>query len=178
MSEQNPRAGLLEVWSDNERMRHVPPAAWMVQKLDGDVRRRIDVLWLPYSDLPAGDPRHQAIEVAFRTLCRWLDRVSEVARRSRGAGHPPNDLGPRVQWSLSQAMASLNAAEAATFGRRLPFQTFERSSSEPLWAAMLSMIQQLQRITDLVREIEPEVDERVYEGLVQLAEPMRRDPIA
>lgn len=159
-------------------MRHIPPGDWLVQKLDRDVRRRIDVLWLPYSDLPASDPRHAPIEAAFRVLCRWIDRISDCcARRSRG-GHPPVDLGGRLQYVLSHAIANLTAADAETFGRRLPFQTFERSNAEPLWGAFLAVLHQLDRIADLVRDIDPEVDERLYEGLVKLEEPLRRDPIA
>lgn len=173
-----PRASILENWSANERMRHVPTIAWMVQKLDGDVRRRIDALWLPYSDLPASDPRHAALEAGFRSLCKSLDRVGDVARHHRGHPHPPVELGNRVQWSLGQAIANLKGGDSDSFGRRFPFQTFERSNAEPLWAAMLATIQQVQKLTELVRDVDPQIDEKVYEGLVTLVEPLRRDPIA
>jgi|GEM_PF-543936 len=168
---------LLETWSHNERMRHIPAAAWMAQKLDGDLRRRIDALWLVYSDIAASDPRHPEMEAAFRALCRALDRVADVARRSRNQ-HPPNDLGQRISWSLNHAVGNLSAVDADTFGKRLPFQTFERSNAEPLWAAMLTVIQIVQRLVPLVRTFEPDIDERLYEGLVQLREPLRREPIA
>lgn len=175
--DRGPRASLLETHSANERMRHIPPLSWLVQKLDRDVRRRIEILWLPYSDLPASDPRHPAMEAAFRALCRWIDRVADCARRSRGS-HPPNDLRQRLQFVLAQAVANLQAADAETFGRRFPFQTFERSNAEPLRGAFLAVLFQLDRIADLVREIEPELDERLLEGLVTLEEPLRREPIA
>jgi hypothetical protein len=169
---------VLVQWKGNERMRHVPSLSWIIEKLDGDIRQRLEKLWLPYSDLAASDPRHPAIEAGFRTLCRALDRVSEIARRHRGNAHPPGDLGSRVGWSVSQAVNNLRAADAETFGRRLPFQTFERSNAEPLWAAVLSVIHHLHALTDLVREIDRGIDERLYENLVQLKEPLRRDPIA
>lgn len=168
----------LEQWSQNERMRHVPALATMADKLDHDLRRRIERLWLPYSDLPASDPRHPALEAEFRALCRSLERISLVAVRHRGALHPPNELGTRIGWLVSHAVQCLSSADAETFGRRFPFHTFERSNAEPLWAAMLSTIQHVQKLTDLVREIEPDIDERMYEGLVQLSEPLRREPIA
>jgi hypothetical protein len=174
----NARTSLLETHADNERMRHIPAVEWMVQKLDTDVRRRIEKLWLPYSDLAANDPRHPALEAGFRALCRAIERVSLIARHHRGNPHPPNDLGSRIGWTINQAVANLNAAEPQTFARRFPFQTFERSNSEPLWAAMLSVIQQVQKLVPLVREIEPDIDEQLYDGLVQLTEPMRRDPMA
>jgi hypothetical protein len=159
-------------------MRHIPALPWMVQKLDVDLRRRIEKLWLPYSDLAASDPRHPALEAEIRALCRAIDRVGAIARHHRGNPHPPNDLGSRVTWTVNQAVGNLTAVDADTFGKRLPFQTLERSNNEPLWAAMLSVIQHVQKLTSLVREIEPDIDERLYEGLVQLIEPMRRDPMA
>jgi hypothetical protein len=173
-----PRPSLLETHAQNERMRHVPSIPWIVQKLDVDLRRRVERLWHPYADLHASDPRHPALEAEFRALCRAFDRVSHVARPHRPHAHPPNDLGGRVTWSLGQAISALNAADADLYGRRFPFQTFERSNAEPLWAAVLSVIQRIQNLVPLVRAIEPDIDEQLYEGLVQLAEPLRRDPIA
>ncbi|HYI09683.1 MAG TPA: hypothetical protein VEK57_11520 [Thermoanaerobaculia bacterium] len=180
-SRPDSRPSLLETHAHNERMRHIPSTASIVQKLDADLRRRIERLWLPYNDLPASDPRHPAMEVEFRALCRSLDRIGDCARNHhhhRGHNHPPNDLGHRLTWTLNQTIAALNAAEAETFGRRFPFQTFERSNAEPLWAAVLASIQHVQKLQELVREIEPEIDERMYEGLVVLQEPLRREPMA
>lgn len=172
------RTSLLESHAQNERMRHIPALTDIVRKLDVDLRRRIEKLWLPYSDLPASDPRHPALEAEFRALCRSIDRVGAIARHHRGNPHPPNELGSRIGWTISQTVGSLTAADADTFGKRFPFQTFERSNGEPLWAAMLSVISHVQKLVPMVREIEPDIDEQLYDGLVQLTEPMRRDPIA
>jgi len=177
-TEETPRASLLETHAHNERMRHIPTIPWIVQKLDGDVRHHVEKLWLPYSDLPAGDPRHPALEAAFRALCKALDRVADVARRHRHHPHAPNDLGSRIGWSISQTVTALGSADAETFGRRFPFQTFERSNAEPLWAAVLAVLQRVQHLVELTREIDPQIDERIYEGLVRLEEPLRREPIA
>lgn len=160
-------------------MRHVPPISWIVDKIEGDLRPKLEKLWLPYSDLPASDPRHAPIEAELRAFCRSIDRVADVAaRRSRGNGHPPNDLRHRIEWSISHAIANLTSADADLFGRRLPFQTFERSNAEPLWAAVLAAINHVHRLIELVRPIDATIDERIYEGLVTLNEPMRREPIA
>jgi hypothetical protein len=176
---QAPRPTLLETWSENERMRHVPPLAWIIDKIEGDLRPKLAKLWLPYADLPASDPRHAPIEMELRAFCRSIDRVADVtARRGRGNAHPPNELHSRIDWSIAHAISALTAADADLFTRRLPFQTFERSNAEPLWAAVLAAIQHVHRLIDLVRPIDPEIDERIYEGLVKLNEPLRRDPIA
>jgi hypothetical protein len=177
-AETAPRSSVLETHAHNERMRHIPTLAWITQKLDVDLRRRIEKLWLPYSDLPASDSRHPAIEAEIRALLRSVDRVGSIARHHRGHPHPPNDLGTRVTWTINQTVAALQGADAETFGKRFPFQTFERSNGEPLWAAMLTVIQHVEKLVPMIREIEPDIDERMYEGLVQLVEPLRRDPIA
>jgi hypothetical protein len=172
-----PRQPLLEQWSQNERMRHVPPISWLVQKLDQDLRRRIEKLLVPYSDVASNDPRHAPIDAELRALCRSLDRVAFTAGRGRG-GHAPNELAAKVRWALDHAIQNLSAADADLFGRRFPMQTFERSNAEPLWAATLAAIQHVHKLVDLIREIEPDIDERIYEGLVVLNEPLRREPIA
>jgi hypothetical protein len=177
-TEETPHGSLLETHAHNERMRHVPSILWIVQKLDGDVRHHVEKLWLPYSDLPASDPRHPALEAAFRSLCKALDRVADVARRHRHHPHPPNDLGSRMGWAISQAVTALSSADAETFGRRFPYHTFERSNAEPLWAATLTVLQRVQHLIELTREIDPQIDEQIYEGLVRLQEPLRREPIA
>ncbi|MDQ3281913.1 MAG: hypothetical protein M3Q69_10935 [Acidobacteriota bacterium] len=168
----------LELHAQNERMRHIPTIPWIVQKLEGDVRHHVEKLWLPYSDLPASDPHHPALEAEFRALCKSLDRLADVARRHRQHPHPPADLASRMPWAIQQAIAALQSADAETFGRRFPFHTFERSNAEPLWATMLSVLQHVQRLIELVREIDREIDERIYEGLVKLNEPLRREPMA
>lgn len=167
-----------EQWPRNERMRHIPTIQTMIQKLDGDLRPRIEKLFAVYTALPHHDPRHAALEHDFRFLCRCIDRVADVAKRPRGQQHPPNDLGNRIGWSISHAVTNLREADLDTFGRRFPYQTFERSNAEPLWAAMLSVIDHLQRIVPKIREIDPQIDERLYEGLVVLREPLRSEPIA
>ena len=177
-SEPTPVLPALEQWTANDVMRHIPTQAWMAQKVDHDLRRRIDRLWLPFSDLAASDPQHPAIESEFRALCHALERVAYVAMRHRGALHPPNDLGGRVHWLLNHAVQSLNSAASDTFGRRMPFHLFERSNAEPLWAAVLTVIHHVQVLADRIREIEPSIDEQMHEDLVQAREPMRRDPMA
>jgi hypothetical protein len=169
-------AELLEKWSANERMRHIPSLPWIVDKLDHDLRRRIELLWTVY----ANDPQHPNLEKEFRGLCRCLDRVANVAKRMHGNhhNHPPAELGARIRWAINHAVSLLNGVDAETFGHRYPFQTFERSNAEPLWAAMLAVIEHVHRITSLVRPLDPGIDERMYEGLVTLQTPLDSRPLA
>ena len=172
---------LLETWGKNERMRHIPTAEWMVHRVDVEIRRVAEKLWASFAALPADDPRHAPIEEAFRGFCRAVDHVCEVARHGRGNVHPPSDLGQRIGWGLNQAAGSLRSLDTTLIGRRFPFQTFERSKAEPLYASILVAMSCLDRVVRLVRDIDPEIDERLLEGLVTREHPLNdqvRAPIA
>ncbi|HXG58831.1 MAG TPA: hypothetical protein VNL91_07395 [Thermoanaerobaculia bacterium] len=168
---------LLETWSENERMRHIPSIEWLIEKLDVDIRRRIGKLLTPFTALAGDDPRRAPIESALRTLCRALDRVADVARPSRNAYVPADVLG-RVNWSLDHAITSLRSVDPNLFGRRYPFQTFERSKAEPLYGAFLTVLAATERLVPHVRAIDPSIDEHLYEHLVRLQEPLREQPMA
>ncbi|MGZ7041979.1 MAG: hypothetical protein ACXVH7_09335, partial [Thermoanaerobaculia bacterium] len=167
-------------WAANERMRHVPPVGWMLQKFDVDLRRRVDLLLAPITALPPDDSHRAAIEAVLRSLCRALDRVAEVARQGRGGGngHPPQELIARLHWALEQAVNCLRGVDAELVGRRYPLQTFERSKAEPLYAALLLVIDALDRLTSIVRLLDARIDERLYETLVNLERPLDSRPMA
>ncbi len=177
VTEKPTAKSLLETWGKNERMRHVPSIEWMVHKLDSDLRRRIHILWDPVAALPPGDARLMPIEVEFRALCRAIERIAETARHTRG-NNAPSELGARIDWAITHAVSSLNTIDANLFGRRCPFQTFERSKAEPFYGALLVVIDRVHRLTRMIRSIDAPVDERLLEGLVALQEPLREQAIA
>jgi hypothetical protein len=174
------KKSLQESWAANERMRHVPPVAWILQKVDVDLRRRIDLLLAPISSLPADDAHRPALEPVLRSLCRGFDRLAEVARQGRGGGngHAPQELIARIHWALEQAVACVRGIDAELLGRRYPLQTFERSKAEPLYAALLLVIDAVDRLTSIVRTLDPRIDERLYEPLVTLERPLDPRPMA
>lgn len=178
--EHKPQPALppLETWAENERMRHIPRVEWMIEKLDGDLRRRIDGLAEPFYLLASADPRHAAIEESLRAVCHAIDRLADTARHTRGAAHPPNDIASRIPWSINNAIGALRSIAANVFGRRFPYHTAERSKAEFVYASFLVVIQQMERALPLIRAIDPTVDERMNAGLVQLQEPLRREPMA
>jgi hypothetical protein len=164
---------LLENWAENETMRHIPTIAWMVQKLDGDVRRRAEKLAHSFTASPADHPLHGTVADAFKVLCRAFDRLAETAKHARGNTQPPaHDLASRVSWSVTHAVAHLNMVDTHTFGRRFPVQTLDRSKAEPLYAAFLTVLHQVEKITGLMRDVDPRIDERLLEGMVVLANPV------
>lgn len=156
----------LETWVDNERMRHVPSLAWIVEKLDVDLRTRIEKLCAPLDGLAPDHPARAAIEQELRVLCRSIDRLGEIGRHARVNGHAPNELVSRVRWAIQNTVTNLNAIDANLFGRRFPVQTHERSKAEPLYAALLVVICHVQALIPLVRVVDGGIDERLFEGLV------------
>ena len=75
-------------------------------------------------------------------------------------------------------MSSLNSLDANLIGRRYPFQTLERSKAELLYGVLLLVIDHVHRVTALARTIDPNIDEKLLEGLVTLKEPLREQAIA
>jgi hypothetical protein len=177
VTEKPAARSLLETWGKNERMRHVPPIDWIIQKLDGDLRLRIDLLFKSFAALPPGDTHSSALDAEFRGLCRAIDRIGETAKHTRGIT-APTDLRQRIEWSLSHTLTALQSLDANLFGRRYPFQTFERSKGEALYGALLTVIDRVHRVTAMIRGIDRRIDERLLEGLVTLQEPLREQAIA
>ena len=166
-----------EQWQSNERMRHIPRLHWMADKLDGDLRMRIERACNAIDSVPPDDPRRlDAVDIE-RSLCRALERLAEVAKHNRGQLHPPNDLSRHVTWSIQHAVASLRSADDDLIGRRFPFQTFERSKAEPLYGALLAVIDATHRLVDAARFIDPNIDAELLESLVKLTVPMRAEPM-
>lgn len=163
----------LEEQSTNEVMRHIPPIGWIAEKLDVDLRRRIDKLCASIESQLTPDAENE-----LRALCRALDRLADTAKHIRSNSHGPNDVLQKVRWSMNHAVSCVRLVEPATFGRRGACHHFEKSKAEPLYGALLAVICAVERLTCLVRTIDPHIDERLQEGLVRLDEPLREQPIA
>lgn len=167
----------LEIHAQNERMRHIPSTDWMVRKLEGDVRKRIDLTLEVFPTLPHDDPRHGELDGALRVLGRSVDRLAEAARHGR-TNHAPNEIGAHLHWSMEHAAANLRGLDGETFGRRAPFHQFERSRSEPIYGAFLAVLAATDRALNAARAIDRSLDERLFAHLVQLETPMRHEPMA
>jgi hypothetical protein len=165
---------LLETWGKNERMRHVPPLEWMIQKLDRDLRRRIEKLCASAAASPSSEP----IETELRALCRSADRLADTAKYTRGANHAPAEIAAKIDFAITHAISCLGSLDANLLGRRYPYQTLERSKAEPIYGAFLVVIAHVHRLTTLVRFVDAGIDERLLEGLVTLQEPLREQAIA
>lgn len=173
-----PAKTLMETWGLNEPMRHIPPASWIVRKVDGDLRRRIEIVCESFDRLEADNTRRQEAEHALTSLCRSLDRLAEMAKHGRVPSHPGASLTIKVRDALHHAVTNLHTLDESLFGRRYPFQTLERSKAEPLVGCLLAAIDALHRCVAVLRDLDPGLDERLLEGLVTLQQPLRQQPIA
>ena len=167
----------LETWGKNERMRHVPPASWLLRKVDGDLRRRVEIVCSSFEQLAAADPKRAQAEAALTALCRGLERLADTAKHARNANHG-GDLPAKVREAMQHAIAGLTALDENLFGRRYPFQTHERSKAEPVIGALLAVIHAVGRTVEVLRQTDPSLDERLLDGLVTLQTPLRKEPIA
>lgn len=174
LTEKPPTRSLLETWGKNERMRHIPPVEWMIEKLDRDLRRRIEKL----CNSAAAAPGNETIESELKTLCRAIDRLADTAKYSRANNHAPSEIAARIDWAISHAISSLGTLDATLFGLRYPYQTLERSKAEPIYGAFLIVIDHVHRLTRVVRTVDTRLDEKLLEGLVTLQEPLREQAIA
>ena len=147
---------LLETWGKNERMRHVPPVEWMIEKLDRDLRRRVAIL------CSSAAPNEQ-VDAELKSLCRAIDRLADAAKYSRASNHIPSEIGPRIDFAITHAVSSLGSLDASLFGRRYPFHSFERSKAEAIYGALLIVIDHVHRLTPMIRAIAPGVDEKLLE---------------
>lgn len=164
---------LLEEHAANEAMRHIPTLSWICDKLDVDVRKRVEKLCAAVESKMTAEADGE-----IRALCRALDRLADSAKHIRSNGHGPNEPLQKLRWSINHALSCVRFLDSATFGRRAPFHQFEKSKSEPVYAAFLIVLAHLARFAEIARTIDPDVDERLCEGLVQLEEPLRAQPIA
>jgi hypothetical protein len=153
-------------------MRHIPALAWIVRKVDVELRRRIELLYEPYRALSFDDPRHGPIEHELRLLCRAIERLGEAAKHLRHNGQAPSDLGNRIGWTINHTIQSLNAVDPNLFGRRYPVQTHERSKGEPVYGALLVVMKHVDRLIELARALDPGLDEKLLHGLVVLEHPV------
>jgi hypothetical protein len=136
-------------------MRHIPPVEWIVNKLDRDLRRRINIL--------LSVPLNEATEAEAKTLCRAIDRLADAAKYSRAAVQPPQEMAARIDFAITHAVSSLNSLDANLFGRRYPFQTHERSKGELVYGALLVVIDRVHRLTQMVRALDRSIDEKLFE---------------
>src|SRR5438105_6042045 len=159
LTEKPATRSLLETWGKNERMRHVPTIEWIVDKLDRDLRRRIIIL--------ASATPNDATDGELKALCRAIDRLADAAKHSRTTNQAPTEIVARIDFAITHAISCINSLDANLFGRRYPFQNFERSKAESIYGALLIAIDRTHRLTEIVRAIDRSVDEKLLEKVIE-----------
>lgn len=143
-------------------MRHIPSAGWMAQKVDVDLRARIAKMTAVFADLASADPRYPAAERGLRDLGSAIEQLAVIAGgRRNNSNEIPAALPSRIDAALTQAASSLRSLESTAFGRRHPYQWFDRSKAEPVYGALVAVICHVERVAPAIRAIDPDIDEKL-----------------
>lgn len=153
----------IERHGETEVMRHVPEVDFLLERLNGDLRWRVDTLW--NAALSRGGALPSPIEQEFRCVIRWLDRIADVVRHHRANG-PENDLRSRLDRAVQNATQALSHVDRNLFRRRSPFHLFERSRGEQAFAAFLAAYRATERLVPLVAELDPDISLKLIQKVL------------
>jgi hypothetical protein len=169
-----------EQFSQTEEMRHVPPVSWLIDKLDHDVRSRIETLYTSCfeSGRSLDSPTISELETRFRQIYRWLERMGEQARGRRGPTNHDFNLRSRVRAALAFAIESLATVDPVQFRRRNPPNLFERSRGECLYAAFLMVTCEIDRLITAAAAIDPDLHMKLIEPPYSLPPPPVQEQLA
>src|SRR3954454_11680938 len=107
------------------------------------------------------------LAAAVGRLARSRGTCRRPGRPTTAGGTPAlrglTTCSAHIPWALNHAASCLKTVDAHTFGRRNPVQTHERSKAEPLYAALLVVLHDLDKITPVIREIDPAIDEQLLQ---------------
>jgi hypothetical protein len=176
-----PKPLVLETISTNPRMRHIPSIEWMIRKLESTLHERLELMISSIQRSEAPEPQRRQVDAAIHALARAFEKVCEMARPGRSHHADRHDPVSHVRSALVGAVSALRSVDPETFGRREPFHHFDRSRSELLYGTILSALQHSDALLELVRPLDPGIDERLYAHLVNLSQPLTdevKKPIA
>ncbi len=171
----------LESVETNPKMRHIPSLDWMIQKLERTLHERLEMMFGVIQSHETAETQRAEIQACLRSTGRAFEKVCETIRPARPHHADSHDPIGYVRSTHVAAVAALRSLDVTTFGRREPFHHFDRSNSESIYGAVLSTIVHTDRLVDLVRKLDPSVDERLYAHLVNLTHPINdevKKPIA
>jgi hypothetical protein len=156
-------------YADGEELRHIPPVAtlirWVEENLQRDALASASVIF-DSLDVPA-DVRGRAKAIAT-SICHWLDRPVEFAHIHR-AGSAGGDPTAALRQAFSSALEALRTLDAQSFRRKATHNTFDRSSSEQIYGALLIVGCRVRELVDLAasidRDLRMRLNERIYPPL-------------
>ena len=146
----------METEDSTESMRHVPPAAELLRRVDEIYRKRMEAALAIYET--ASEDQRKTLAPRLIAVARWLERVPESPKENRG-GHrgEPNDPPTRTRAALQTAVEALHRIDTGRFGHRSPFHRFEQSGAERLYEAVLAAGYTLSILLDEMQKIDSDV---------------------
>ncbi|HVT03715.1 MAG TPA: hypothetical protein VHL58_10125 [Thermoanaerobaculia bacterium] len=150
-----------------EIMRHIPALPVLQELIRGDLRRRVDILWLSAHShtRPGLEDSRRAIDHQLNSIAHWLDRIADATHVARRSGHHPSDLKGRLDAAFAQAGEALAMLRDDDYRRRTPFHHFDRSRSESIVGAFVVLGCKIEKAIELVEQIDPDIRFKVNESI-------------
>ena len=151
----------LENRLQNEKMRHVPPIEFMLDRIEGDYARRLRILAETIEERQDAPERAEA-ESQTLAACRWMIRAAECATHSKLNAHPSGSLRYVVGEFVRVTVEALHRIDGELFRRRMPFHRFERSEGEAVYLSFTAISFHIQRAVETVSRFDPAIHEKLF----------------
>jgi hypothetical protein len=144
-------------------MRHLPSLGGLIRKVDEGFRRRADLYYQSAfgSAHEDRDLEHE-IENKLRNFTRSLARFASTAGRSAGP-QEQDHLRVALETALNESVAALRSIDETRYGRRQPYNRFERSRWERIFSGYLEANCRLEELLPLVERLDADVRMKLME---------------
>lgn len=159
----------IEQHGTTEKMRHVPPLEWLLERLRGAWRERLDKLAMATISATTEPPPSEEVreaELLLRRICGWLQTLVQQIRGRRPERHSDSDLHVLLLYSMDQCTAALETLDSAAFRCRTPFHEFETSEGEAIYEQILIILALTGRLEEAVARFDPDISFRLMESLL------------
>jgi hypothetical protein len=147
----------MEDTATTDQMRHIPSLETVIRKVDEEFRRQID-LYYQSAFGSAHDDREleHEIESRLRTFTRSLIRLAAAAGRSI-TPQERDHLRVALETALNESVGALRSIDVNLYGRRQPFNRFERSRWERIFSGYLEANCRLAELLPLIEKLDADV---------------------
>jgi hypothetical protein len=158
-----------------DSMRHLPSLEALIRKVDEGFRRRADLYYQSAfgSAHEDRDLEHE-IEAKLRNFTRSLARFAAVAGR-QASPQEQDHLRVALEKALNESVAALRSIDETRYGRRQPYNRFERSRWERIFSNYLEANCRLEELLPLVERLDADVRMKLLDLRAPAAMPHLED---
>lgn len=151
-----------------QEMRHVPPLAEIVERVDTRLRTIASIVAAAVESSRATAPADAAAaEELLRGVVRWLERLADHNRHFRRTSTPADaTVSARLQIAFDNAAGALRALDEKQFRRRSTLHSFDKSHGEGVFACVLAAGDILLRAADRASALDRDLFSKIYERVL------------